>query len=97
MDLNTGIDVNFARVVVNFQMIPMTYFCNIFLIYINIKVPLILHTKFQPNIPSHFREMDLNARVDVNYQMVIVTLITLQISFFHFDINQHQGPTNTPY
>ena len=39
-----------------------------------------LHTKFQPNILSHFGEMDLNARVnvnffraDVNFQMVIVT------------------------
>ena len=47
---------------------------------INIKVLLIFHTKFQPNIPSHFGEMDLNVwvdvnffRVDVNFQMAIVT------------------------
>ena len=26
---------------------------------------LILHTKFQPNVPIRFGEMDLNARVDV--------------------------------
>ena len=29
------------------------------------KVLIILHTKFQSNIPRHFGEMDLNARVDV--------------------------------
>ena len=44
------------------------------------KFLLILHTKFQPNIPSHFGERDLNAwvdvnffRVDVNFQTAIVT------------------------
>ena len=60
----------------------MIYFCYYFfnLIPVKTKAPLILHTKFQPNIPSHFGEMDLNARVDVknfrvnvNFQMVIVT------------------------
>ena len=47
--------------------------------------------------------MDLNVGVDVNFFRADVNfsndhcyLITLQI-FFHFDINQHQGPTNTPY
>ena len=50
------------------------------LISVNTNVPFIPHTKFQPKIPSHFGEMDLNARVDVNlfgvdvnFQMVIVT------------------------
>ena len=50
------------------------------LIPINIKVLLILHTKFQPNIPSQFGERDLNAwvdvnvfRVDVNFRTAIVT------------------------
>ena len=65
MDLNARIDVNFARVDVNFQ-----YFI---LIPINIKVLLILHTKFQPNIPCHFGVIYLNATVDVNFQTVIVT------------------------
>ena len=67
---------------------------------VNTKVPLILHTKFQPNIPSHFGDIDQNARVDVNFlgqrkfSYGHCDLIRLQI-FFHFDINQHQCPTNT--
>ena len=76
MDLNARIDVNFARVHVKFQMFTVTSFCHIFfffLIPINIKVLLILKTKFQPNIPSHFGELDLNAMVDGNFQMAIVT------------------------
>ena len=50
------------------------------MIPINIKVLLIRHTKLQLNIPSHFRERDLNAwvdvkffRVDINFQKAIVT------------------------
>ena len=39
--------------------------------------------------------MDLNARVDVNFQTTIVTYFLY--SFFHFDTNQHQGPTYTSY
>ena len=35
-----------------------------------------LHTKFQPNIPSHFGEMDLNARVDVNFFRVDINFQT---------------------
>ena len=75
-------DVNFARVDVNFQKVTVTKFCEYFfiLIPINIKVLLIFHTNFQPNIPSHLGEMDLNAwvdvnlfRVDVNFQTAIVT------------------------
>ena len=75
----------------------------------HIKVPLIFHIKFQQNIPSHFGEMDLNARVDViflgmkyffkgrrKFLNVHCDLIPLQI-FFYFDINQHLGPTNNPY
>ena len=45
--------------------------------------------------------MDSNARVDVhfakvdvNFQMVTVTLFPYR--FFHSDIIKHQGPTNTP-
>ena len=62
MDLNARVDVNFARVDENFQMVTVTlFYYNFFfiLILISIKVLLILHTKFQPNIPSHFGEMDL--------------------------------------
>ena len=69
MDLNARVDVNFARVDVNLQTVTVTYFCYIFffiLILINIKVLLIVKTKYQPNILSHFGEMDLNAWVDVN-------------------------------
>ena len=44
---------------------------------VNTKVPLILPTKFHPNMPSHFGEMNLNERnffrVDANLQMIIVT------------------------
>ena len=56
-------------------------------------VLLILHTKFQPNIPSHFGEMDLNARVDVNFFRVSKFLnghcdpIPLQIFFILISIN----------
>ena len=53
---------------------------NYILTPINIKVLLIFHTKFQPNISCHFGEMDLNAwvdvnffRVDINFQTAIVT------------------------
>ena len=63
MDLNARVDVNFARVDMNFKTVTVTLFCIqiIFtLIPININVLLIFHTKFQPNIPSHFGEMDLN-------------------------------------
>ena len=42
------------------------------LIILKIKMQLILDTKFQPSIPIHFGEMDLNARVDVNFFMVDV-------------------------
>ena len=75
MALNTRVNVNFARVDINFQTVTVTYFCyNFFfiLIPINNKVLLILHTKFQPNIPSHFGERDLNAWVDVNFFRVDV-------------------------
>ena len=67
----------------NFKIVTVTYFCKHFvfiLIPVNIKVLLIFHTKFQPDIPNHFGEMDLNARVnvnifrvDVNFQTAIVT------------------------
>ena len=83
MHLNARVDVNFARVDVNFKTVTVTLFCiQIFFILtpINIKVLLIFHTKFQPNISCHFGEMDLNAwvdvnffRVDINFQTAIVT------------------------
>ena len=75
MDLNARVDVYFARVDMNFQTVTATLFLTNFffsLIPINIKVLLILHTKFQPNIPSHFGEMDFNALVDVNFFRVDV-------------------------
>ena len=77
--INARVDVNFARVDIKFQTVTVTLFCYklfSFLIPINIKILLILHTKFQPNIPSHFGEMDLNARVDVNVCMVYVNFQT---------------------
>ena len=83
VDLNVKVNINFTRVDVNFQTVTVSQFCHNFffiLIPINIKVLLILHTKFQPNIPSHFGERDLNVwvdvnffRVDVNFQTAIVT------------------------
>ena len=64
MDLHARVDVNFARVDINFQTVTVTFFVILFiLISVNTMVPLILHIKFQPNIPSHFGEMDLNKRV----------------------------------
>ena len=59
MDLNARVDINFARVDVNFQTVTETYFRYRFFFYfdiINIKVLLVLHTKFQLNIPSHSGE-----------------------------------------
>ena len=43
--------------------------------------------------------MDLNARVDINFAGVDVNfqMVNSVINFFHFNTNQHQGPTNTPY
>ena len=81
MDLNARVDINFGRVGVNFQVTDLILLQFFFtLISVNTKVPLILHTRFQPNIPSHFGNMNLNARVDVtffrvdvNFQTVIVT------------------------
>ena len=96
MDLNAWVYVNFARVDVNFQTVTVFLFYYIFsiLMPVNIKVLLILYTKFQPNIPSHFGEMDLNARVDVNFFGVDVNfsnghchLIPLQIFFILISIN----------
>ena len=49
-----------------------------------------LQTKFQPNIPSHFKEMDLNAIVDLNFLVCRKLsngdcgLIPLQSVFFFF-------------
>ena len=58
-----------------------------------------LHVKFENHGCSDFRElvtwMDLNARVDVNFQMVPVTW--LQYSFFNFDDSEHQCPTDALY
>ena len=50
MDLNALVDINFFRVDVNFR--------TAISISINIKVLLILHTKFQPNIPIRSGEND---------------------------------------
>ena len=55
MDLNARVDINFAKVDVNFQMVSVIFFT---LISVNTKVALIPHTKFQPNIPGHFGEID---------------------------------------
>ena len=70
MDSNARVDVNFARVECKFSNVHCDLILSqffFFLISINIKILLILKTKFQPNIPSHFGEMDINARVDVNF------------------------------
>ena len=59
MDLKARVDVNFARVDVNFQTVIVTEFRYRFffiLISLSTKVSLIIHTKFQLNIPSHSGE-----------------------------------------
>ena len=79
MHLNARVHKCFARIDVNFQMVTVTQLCNRFffiLILLNIRVPLILHTKFQPNIG----EIDLNARVDVNFVRVNVNFQTVMIT-----------------
>ena len=55
MDLKARVDVKFARVDVNFQKNKDIILLQIFFILISLstKVSLIIHTKFQPNIPSH--------------------------------------------
>ena len=61
MDLNAWVDIIFFRVDINLQTVIVTLFPYRFffiLIFINSKVLLILHTKFQPNIPSHSGEND---------------------------------------
>ena len=80
MDLNARVNVNFARVDLNFQTVTvtdLTLLPTLFIfISINIKVLLMLDIKFQPNILSYFGEMDLNARVDVNLFRVDVNFQT---------------------
>ena len=79
MLLNARVHKYFARIDVNFQMVTVTQLCNRFffiLILLNIRVPLILRTKFQPNIA----EIDLNARVDVNFVRVNVNFQTVMIT-----------------
>ena len=57
MDLKARVNVNFARVDIYFQ----NGHCDLInsaidffiLISVNTKIPVILHTKFQANIPSH--------------------------------------------
>ena len=59
MDLNAWVDVNSFRVDANFQTAIVTYFRFRFFFFLKsiiIKVLLILHTKFQPNIPSRSGE-----------------------------------------
>ena len=70
MDLNARVNISFARVDENFQTVTVTLFC------INIQVLLLLHTKFQPNIPSNFGEMDFNAWVDLNFFWVVLNFQT---------------------
>ena len=63
MNLNASVDVNFARVDVIFKRSRRPNSVNNFsfiLIPISIKVLLILHTKFQPNIPSHFGDVNFS-------------------------------------
>ena len=106
MDLDARVDGSFARVDVNFQSVTVTYFCYVYIYFfhfdisVNTKVPLILHIKIQPNIPSHFGLKCQGRRnffrVDVNFRTVIVTEYSHRYCF-HFDINQHQGLTKIPY
>ena len=65
MELNARVNVKFARGDINFQTVTdlvLLYFFFI-LIPMNIKVLLILHTKFQLNIPSHFGERDFQTTI----------------------------------
>ena len=52
------------------------------LISLNTSIPLILHTKFQPNISSHSGEIDLNVRVDINFVRVDIHFQTATVTFF---------------
>ena len=54
MDLNVRVDVYFVRVNVNYDLIPLQIF--FILIFLNNKFPLVIHAKFQPNIPSRSGE-----------------------------------------
>ena len=79
MDLNAKVNVNFAKFSNGHcDLILLQIF--FILISINTKVPLILHTKFQPNIPSHFGEIDINARNDVNFFQVDVNIQTVIVT-----------------
>ena len=59
-------------------------YCDLILLPININVVLILHTKFQPNIHSHFGEMNLNAWVDVNLFRVDLNFQTAIVTYFRY-------------
>ena len=55
--LQARIDINrhFVRVDVHTGFIQSLSFQNLFILYfLKTKVPLMHHTKFQPNIPSHY-------------------------------------------
>ena len=86
MDLAARVDVHCARVDVNFQTVTVTYFCQpfffLFLIPINVKVLLILHTNFSQVYQAIFGEMAFNARVDVNFFRVDVNFQTAIVTKF---------------
>ena len=64
-----------------------------------------MHVKFENRWCSGFREVDLNARVDVNFVRADVKFQTVNVPQYHYsfffcfriDIIQHQGPTYKPY
>ena len=60
MDVNSKVDLKFARVDVNFQMVTVSLFRNTFLFFcFHITKhlgPIILHTQFQPNALGHSGE-----------------------------------------
>ena len=64
MDLKARVDINFAWVDVDFQTVIVSYFryrCFFILTTLSTEVPLIIHIKFQPNLPSNSGE-----KVDFN-------------------------------
>ena len=99
MDLNARIDVNFARVDVNFQMFTVTSFCHNFFFLFDTNQhqgPTHTQNKISAKYTEPFWRSGLKCQGQRKFSNGHCDLIPLQI-FFHFDINQHQGPTNTSY
>ena len=67
------VDITF-QTVITFQTEIILLNISFILISVKTKVPLLIHTKFQLIIPSHFGKMDLNVRVHINFFRVDVNM-----------------------